>query len=162
MCLSWITPSLLWAERAFYSIVAYRPGLMSRTFSAFGSSPFATACTGNIAAGIHECARTQQQRFSTLVSTMPTFLSSLVSSFYPSSATPAAEDAATSSNSDDEKEQLSISRLVTYPIKSCAGTEYQTSDFTIAGLSYDRRWMVVEEESKKMMTARTCPKVRLH
>lgn len=90
---------------------------------------------------------------------MPAFLSSLVSSFYPSAAIPAAEDATTSSDGN-ATEQLSISRLISYPIKSCAGTEYQMSDFTIAGLNYDRRWMVVEEASKKMMTARTCPKVR--
>lgn len=57
----------------------------------------------------------------------------------------------TSPNNDGE---LSISKLVVYPIKSCAGVEVQQSPYSITGLDYDRQWMLVDIRTKKMITAR--------
>lgn len=57
----------------------------------------------------------------------------------------------TSPNNDGE---LSISKLVVYPIKSCAGVEVQESPYSITGLDYDRQWMLVDIRTKKMITAR--------
>ncbi|KAK9895427.1 hypothetical protein P389DRAFT_197485 [Cystobasidium minutum MCA 4210] len=59
--------------------------------------------------------------------------------------------ASASSNTDGEP---TISKLVVYPIKSCAGIEVQESPYSITGLDYDRQWMLVDMRSKKMITAR--------
>lgn len=49
---------------------------------------------------------------------------------------------------------LVISKLVVYPIKSCAGIQLQESQYSITGLDYDRQWMMVDMRTKKMITAR--------
>lgn len=61
-----------------------------------------------------------------------------------------------------ETGDLVISKLVVYPIKSCAGVELQESPYSITGLDYDRQWMMVDLRTKKMITARneTHAKVR--
>lgn len=56
-------------------------------------------------------------------------------------------------------EELSISKLIVYPIKSCAGIDLEQSAYNIAGLDYDRRWMIVDTDSQKLVTARTHSKV---
>lgn len=53
-----------------------------------------------------------------------------------------------------ESGELVISKLVVYPIKSCAGMEVEESPYSITGLDYDRQWMMVDLRTKKMVTAR--------
>lgn len=53
-----------------------------------------------------------------------------------------------------ESGELAISKLVVYPIKSCAGVEVAESHYGITGLDYDRQWMMVDLRTKKMITAR--------
>ncbi|KAI8473433.1 MAG: hypothetical protein J3K34DRAFT_518926 [Monoraphidium minutum] len=52
-----------------------------------------------------------------------------------------------------------ISELVVYPIKSCAGISVETALMLPTGLAYDRRWMVVDEATGRAVTQRQLPKM---
>ena len=54
---------------------------------------------------------------------------------------------------------ITVSKIIVYPIKSCAGIQVLNSGYGIGGLEYDRRWMVIDEHSHAMITAKTQPKV---
>ncbi|MGI5245204.1 MOSC domain-containing protein [Dactylosporangium sp. CA-139066] len=49
-----------------------------------------------------------------------------------------------------------LSYLATYPIKSCYRTETERAEVEPWGLAGDRRWIVVDEQSK-LITQRDCP-----
>lgn len=56
--------------------------------------------------------------------------------------------------------QLNVSGLSIYPVKSCAGIALRASRVEAFGLSYDRRWMVVDEKGV-MLTQRKLAKMCL-
>lgn len=91
--------------------------------------------------------------------------SSLVSRYSPFStpfSTPAiSEDGEDDSSSRQLGHTPTISKLITYPIKSCAGVEMDATEYSLKGLKWDRHWMLVDSENKKMVTARSHPKVNL-
>ncbi|KAF7349390.1 MOSC domain-containing protein [Mycena sanguinolenta] len=49
---------------------------------------------------------------------------------------------------------IKISRILVYPIKSCAGTDLQTSAYDQEGFEFDRKWMIVDLEKNKQLSAR--------
>jgi uncharacterized protein len=53
-----------------------------------------------------------------------------------------------------------ITRLFTYPVKSCAGVELTESLLTEAGLDLDRAWMVVDERGE-FVSQRELPRMAL-
>jgi uncharacterized protein YcbX len=53
-----------------------------------------------------------------------------------------------------------ISDLYTYPVKSCAGIPHTHSPVTQAGLTFDRRWVMVDHRGI-FMTQRTCARMAL-
>lgn len=56
--------------------------------------------------------------------------------------------------------QIKVSGLSIYPVKSCAGIALSSSKVEAFGLSYDRRWMVVDEKGV-MLTQRKLAKMCL-
>jgi len=61
----------------------------------------------------------------------------------------------------DQQQAESLRCVVTevniYPIKSCAGISYQTGKIGKFGFENDRKWMVVDADSGRMMTGRRFP-----
>lgn len=57
-------------------------------------------------------------------------------------------------------EQILLTQLTIYPVKSLAGISLDQSDIDSMGLKYDRRWMVVTAEGQ-FITQRTVPKMAL-
>lgn len=55
---------------------------------------------------------------------------------------------------------LLISRLIVYPIKSCAGVDVQQAVLTETGLAFDRAWMVVDGQGN-FLTQRDLPRMAL-
>lgn len=53
-----------------------------------------------------------------------------------------------------------ISRLVVYPVKSCAGVDVQEAILTETGLEFDRSWMVVDQNGN-FLTQRELPRMAL-
>ncbi|KAJ6571576.1 hypothetical protein B0H19DRAFT_1130384 [Mycena capillaripes] len=49
---------------------------------------------------------------------------------------------------------LKISRILVYPIKSCAGVELRSSAYDQEGFEFDRHWMIVDLEKNKQLSAR--------
>src|SRR5215212_9247767 len=47
-------------------------------------------------------------------------------------------------------ENVTLSGLYVYPIKSCAGVSLQGADLSATGLRHDRRWMLVDETGEVM------------
>ena len=90
---------------------------------------------------------------------MPGLLASLAAYVSPqaSSTTYGSEDDA---KDNEPGNCMTVSKLIVYPIKSCAGIQVSSSVYGIGGLEYDRRWMIINQRSHAMLTARTHPKVR--
>ena len=63
-------------------------------------------------------------------------------------------------NSIKMPNQISVTQLFIYPVKSLAGIALEQSDIDSMGLKYDRRWMVVSPEGQ-FITQRTVPKMAL-
>jgi uncharacterized protein YcbX len=57
-------------------------------------------------------------------------------------------------------ENVTLSGLNVYPIKSCAGISLDSADLSATGLRYDRRWMLVDETGE-FMSQRTHPRMAL-
>src|SRR5919112_3831 len=57
-------------------------------------------------------------------------------------------------------ENVTLSGLYVYPIKSCAGISLQRSDLSATGLRHDRRWMLVDETGE-FMSQRAHPRMAL-
>ena len=57
-------------------------------------------------------------------------------------------------------ENVTLSGLYVYPIKSCAGISLQCADLCATGLRYDRRWMLVDETGE-FMSQRAHPRMAL-
>ncbi len=57
-------------------------------------------------------------------------------------------------------ENVTLSGLYVYPIKSCAGISLQRSELTATGLLHDRRWMLVDETGG-FMSQRAHPRMAL-
>jgi uncharacterized protein len=57
-------------------------------------------------------------------------------------------------------ENVTLSGLYVYPIKSCAGISLQGADLCTTGLRHDRRWMLVDETGE-FMSQRTHPRMAL-
>lgn len=57
-------------------------------------------------------------------------------------------------------ENVTLSGLYVYPIKSCAGISLQRSELSATGLRHDRRWMLVDETGE-FMSQRTHPRMAL-
>ncbi|HET7270562.1 MAG TPA: MOSC N-terminal beta barrel domain-containing protein [Rubrobacter sp.] len=57
-------------------------------------------------------------------------------------------------------ENVTLSGLYVYPIKSCAGISLQSADLSATGLRHDRRWMLVDERGE-FMSQRTHPRMAL-
>lgn len=51
--------------------------------------------------------------------------------------------------------------MIVYPVKSCKGIHVECAQMTTHGLAYDRRWMIVDEETGRAVTQRTHPKMAL-
>ncbi|KAJ7096610.1 hypothetical protein B0H15DRAFT_50766 [Mycena belliarum] len=49
---------------------------------------------------------------------------------------------------------IQISRILVYPIKSCAGVDLRSSAYDQEGFEFDRKWMIVDLEKKKQLSAR--------
>ncbi|KAJ7686183.1 hypothetical protein B0H17DRAFT_1204396 [Mycena rosella] len=49
---------------------------------------------------------------------------------------------------------LRISRILVYPIKSCAGIDLPCSAYDQEGFEFDRKWMIVDLEKNKQLSAR--------
>jgi uncharacterized protein YcbX len=59
-----------------------------------------------------------------------------------------------------DAENVALSGLYVYPIKSCAGISLQRSELTATGLLHDRRWMLVDETGG-FMSQRAHPRMAL-
>jgi uncharacterized protein len=57
-------------------------------------------------------------------------------------------------------ENITLSGLYVYPIKSCAGISLQSADLSATGLRHDRRWMLVDETGE-FMSQRAHPRMAL-
>ena len=57
-------------------------------------------------------------------------------------------------------ENVTLSGLYVYPIKSCAGISLQRSDLSATGLRHDRRWMLVDETGE-FISQRAHPRMAL-
>jgi uncharacterized protein len=57
-------------------------------------------------------------------------------------------------------ENVTLSGLYVYPIKSCAGIALESAELSATGLRHDRRWMLVDE-SGEFMSQRTHPRMAL-
>jgi uncharacterized protein len=57
-------------------------------------------------------------------------------------------------------ENLALSGLYVYPIKSCAGISITSAELIATGLRHDRRWMLVDEASE-FMSQRAHPRMAL-
>jgi MOSC domain-containing protein len=57
-------------------------------------------------------------------------------------------------------ENVTLSGLYVYPIKSCGGVSLQRSDLSATGLRHDRRWMLVDETGE-FMSQRAHPRMAL-
>ena len=57
-------------------------------------------------------------------------------------------------------ENVTLSGLYVYPIKSCAGISLDSADLSATGLRHDRRWMLVDETGE-FMSQRTHPRMAL-
>ena len=55
---------------------------------------------------------------------------------------------------------VTITQLITYPVKSCAGIQLERSVIDYRGLQWDRQWVVVDELGQ-MLTQRTLPQMVL-
>ncbi|KAJ7051377.1 hypothetical protein C8F01DRAFT_1175199 [Mycena amicta] len=49
---------------------------------------------------------------------------------------------------------LRVSRIRIYPIKSCAGIDLQSCSYDKEGFEFDRKWMIVDLEKNKQLSAR--------
>lgn len=56
--------------------------------------------------------------------------------------------------------EITLSQLMIYPVKSCAGINLQSADTSPFGLQYDRRWMLVDANGV-MLTQRQHPRMCL-
>ena len=56
---------------------------------------------------------------------------------------------------------ICVSAIYIYPIKSCRGVAQSSALLTSSGLHLDRLFMVVREDSGKVVTARQIPKLAL-
>ncbi|KAI8051489.1 hypothetical protein BDF22DRAFT_656367 [Syncephalis plumigaleata] len=56
---------------------------------------------------------------------------------------------------------LHVTSLYIYPIKSCCGIAVDNAVLTECGLQWDRYWVIVKEEDRKILTQRTHPKMVL-
>jgi len=54
---------------------------------------------------------------------------------------------------------MQLSEIHIYPVKSCAGISLRAADVQPRGLQFDRRWMLVEANTGKFLTARSTPKL---
>ncbi len=57
-------------------------------------------------------------------------------------------------------ENVTLSGLYFYPIKSCAGISLQSAELSATGLRHDRRWMLVDETGE-FMSQRAHPRMAL-
>jgi uncharacterized protein YcbX len=57
-------------------------------------------------------------------------------------------------------DKVSVSALMIYPVKSCAGISLERSELDSMGLKYDRRWMLVSPDGK-FLSQRTLPEMAL-
>jgi len=58
------------------------------------------------------------------------------------------------------RENITLSGLYVYPIKSCAGISLPSADLSATGLRHDRRWMLVDETGE-FMSQRAHPRMAL-
>ncbi|KAJ7584242.1 hypothetical protein C8J56DRAFT_830290 [Mycena floridula] len=49
---------------------------------------------------------------------------------------------------------IRIARILVYPIKSCAGIDLDSCDYDREGFEFDRKWMIVDLEKNKQLSAR--------
>ncbi|KAJ7597654.1 MOSC N-terminal beta barrel domain-containing protein [Mycena floridula] len=54
-----------------------------------------------------------------------------------------------------------VSRLFIHPIKSCRGISVQKAAYTPSGLEHDRKWCIIDAETKTVITARDVSKMVL-
>ena len=59
-----------------------------------------------------------------------------------------------------DAENVTLSGLYVYPIKSCAGISLQSAELSATGLRHDRRWMLVDETGE-FMSQRAHPRMAL-
>lgn len=58
-----------------------------------------------------------------------------------------------------ENNKMIISEIWRYPVKSLAGEKLETAQLNMDGISGDRRVLVFDEESRRLVTSRTKPKL---
>jgi uncharacterized protein len=56
---------------------------------------------------------------------------------------------------------LKIEKLKIYPIKGCKGISLEIAEMTNRGLRHDREWIIVDVDSKHMITQREIPSLSL-
>jgi uncharacterized protein len=59
-----------------------------------------------------------------------------------------------------DAENVTLSGLYVYPIKSCAGISLDSAELSATGLRHDRRWMLVDEAGE-FMSQRAHPRMAL-
>jgi len=59
-----------------------------------------------------------------------------------------------------DAENVALSGLYVYPIKSCAGISLESAELSATGLRHDRRWMLVDETGE-FMSQRAHPRMAL-
>jgi uncharacterized protein YcbX len=59
-----------------------------------------------------------------------------------------------------DAENLALSGLYVYPIKSCAGISLDSAELIATGLRHDRQWMLVDEAGE-FMSQRAHPRMAL-
>ncbi|KZV90908.1 hypothetical protein EXIGLDRAFT_616305 [Exidia glandulosa HHB12029] len=74
---------------------------------------------------------------------------------------PNGQTSPTRASRDYRDGQITITKLLIHPIKSCRGSSVQSSAFTSVGLEHDRRWVLVGLDKSEVLTARTVPKMVL-
>ncbi|KAJ3414618.1 hypothetical protein HDV05_006259 [Chytridiales sp. JEL 0842] len=61
----------------------------------------------------------------------------------------------------DTPQQLKVSKVIVYPVKSCAGIELEGAYINEYGFEFDRFWVVADTSTGKMLSQRSHPKMVL-
>ncbi|KAF9517108.1 hypothetical protein BS47DRAFT_568885 [Hydnum rufescens UP504] len=59
------------------------------------------------------------------------------------------------------EQNITVSRLIVYPIKSCGGVDLDKASITREGFEFDRNWMIVDLEKNKQLSARDSRGIKL-
>ncbi|TFK41978.1 MOSC N-terminal beta barrel domain-containing protein [Crucibulum laeve] len=86
---------------------------------------------------------------------------------YPTKETIASMGASTNVDVTKERKappapgQVTVSKILIHPIKSCRGTSVQSARYNPEGLENDRKWCIIDAPRLQVITARESPKMVL-